>query len=145
MKKLILILLTMPLFISFYFAPDSQEVKNEIQSVLEQQKVSWNEGDIEGFMKYYWKSDEFTFQSGNQRLRGWSSLLSRYKTSYSGENMGMLDFADIEIRLLSDGFAYVLGRWRLKLKEAPSREGLFTIIFQRMREGWRIIHDHTSS
>ncbi len=143
MKKLIL--LTIPLLISFHFAPDSQEAKNEIQAVLEQQKISWNEEDIEGFMEYYWKSDELTFQSGNQRLHGWDVLLFRYKTSYSGENMGKLDFTEIEIKVLSDDFAYVLGRWRLKLKEASSREGLFTIIFQRMREGWRIIHDHTSS
>jgi len=139
-----LILLTIPLLISFHFAPDSQNIKNEIQAVLEQQKISWNEGNIEGFMEHYWKSDKFTFQSGNQRLRGWNALLSRYKKSYSGENMGTLDFTDIEIRVLSSDFAYVMGRWKLALKDA-TKEGLFTIIFQQMREGWRIIHDHTSS
>lgn len=142
MKKLIL--LTIPLLISFQFAPDSQEIENEIQTVIEQQKILWNEGNIEGFMEYYWKSERFTFQSGNQRLHGWDALLSRYKTSYSGENMGVLDFTDIDIKVLSSDFAYVLGRWKLKMKDT-TREGLFTIIFQRMREGWRIIHDHTSS
>lgn len=142
MKKLIL--LTIPLLISFQFAPDSQKIENEIQSVIDKQKILWNEGNIEGFMGYYWKSEKFTFQSGNQRLHGWDALLSRYKTSYSEENMGVLDFTDIEIRVLSSDFAYILGRWKLKLKDTV-REGLFTIIFQRMSEGWRIIHDHTSS
>ncbi len=142
MKKLIL--LTIPLLISFQFAPDSQKIENEIQSVIDKQKILWNEGNIEGFMGYYWKSEKFTFQSGNQRLHGWEVLLSRYKTSYSGEDMGVLDFTDVEIRVLSSDFAYVLGRWKLKLKDTV-REGLFTIIFQRMSEGWRIIHDHTSS
>jgi ketosteroid isomerase-like protein len=142
LKKLIL--LAIPLLISFQFGPDSQKIENEIQTVIEKQKIMWNEGSIEGFMGYYWKSEKFTFQSGNQRLQGWDALLSRYKTSYSGENMGELDFTDIEIRVLSNDFAYVLGRWKLKLKDTL-REGLFTIIFQRMREGWRIIHDHTSS
>ena len=139
-----LILLTIPLLISFQFAPNSQKIENEIQTVIEKQKILWNEGNIEGFMGYYWKSEKFTFQSGNQRLHGWDALLSRYKTSYSGENMGVLDFTDIEIRVLSSDFAYVLGRWKLKLKDTV-REGLFTIIFQRMRKGWRIVHDHTSS
>lgn len=142
MKKLIL--LTIPLLISFQFAPDSQKIENEIQSVIDKQKILWNKGNIEGFMGYYWKSEKFTFQSGNQRLHGWEALLSRYKTSYSGENMGVLDFTDVEIRVLSSDFAYVLGRWKLKLKDTV-REGLFTIIFQRMSEGWRIVHDHTSS
>lgn len=142
MKKLIL--LTIPLLISFQCAADSQKIENEIQSVIDKQKILWNEENIEGFMGYYWKSEKFTFQSGNQRLHGWDALLSRYKTSYSGENMGVLDFTDVEIRVLSSDFAYVLGRWKLKLKDTV-REGLFTIIFQRMSEGWRIIHDHTSS
>ena len=143
MKKLIL--LTIPLLISFQFAPDSQKIENEIQSVIDKQKILWNEGNIEGFMGYYWKSEKFTFQSGNQRLHGWNALLSRYITSYAGEkNMGVLDFTDVEISVLSNDFAYVLGRWKLKLEDMV-KEGLFTIIFQRMSEGWRIIHDHTSS
>jgi len=139
-----LILLTIPLLISFQFAADSQKIENEIQTVIDRQKILWNEGNIEGFMGFYWKSEKFTFQSGNQRLHGWDALLSRYKKSYSGENMGVLDFTDIEIKVLSSDFAYVLGRWKLKLEDTVI-EGLFTIIFQRMREGWRIIHDHTSS
>ena len=142
MKKLIL--LTIPLLISFQFATDSQKIEKEIQTVIEKQKILWNEENIEGFMGYYWKSEKFTFQSGNQRLHGWDALLSRYKTSYSGENMGVLDFTDIEIRVVSSDFAYVLGRWKLNMGDTV-REGLFTIIFKRMREGWRIIHDHTSS
>jgi len=142
LKKLIL--LTIPLLISFQCAADSQKIENEIQSVIDKQKILWNEGSIEGFMEYYWKSEKFTFQSGNQRLLGWDALLSRYKTNYSGENMGVLDFTDVEIRILSSDFAYVLGRWKLKLKDTVS-EGLFTLIFQRMSEGWKIIHDHTSS
>ena len=142
MRKLIL--LTIPLLISFQFAADSQKIENEIQTVIDRQKILWNEGNIEGFMGFYWKSEKFTFQSGNQRLHGWDALLSRYKKSYSGENMGVLDFTDIEIKVLSSDFAYVLGRWKLKLEDTVI-EGLFTIIFQRMREGWRIIHDHTSS
>lgn len=122
---------------------DVSDIKNEIQAVLERQKISWNEGSIEGFMEYYWKSEGFTFQSENTRLHGWQKLLSRYQKSYSGEYMATLDFTDISINVLSRDIAYVLGRWKLTQKDS-SREGLFTIIFQRMPEGWRIIHDHTS-
>jgi ketosteroid isomerase-like protein len=122
---------------------DIPRIKNEIQAVLERQKTLWNEGSIEGFMEYYWKSEAFTFQSGNTRLHGWQELSSRYQESFSGENMGTLDFTKLAIKVLSRDIVYVIGRWKLIHKET-SREGLFTIIFQRRPEGWRIIHDHTS-
>ncbi len=125
------------------FAPDIQKVENELTDILGQQKISWNEENIEGFMEYYWNSEKFTFQSGNKRLHGWEALLSRYKESYSGEKWEKLDFTDIEIKVLSNDMAYVLGRWQL-LSNDSSEEGLFTIIFLRMPEGWRIVHDHTS-
>ncbi len=147
MKRLFFpIAVILAIFIAFCFsrpASDVQKIKNEIQTVLDRQKASWNEGSIEGFMEYYWKSDDLTFQSGNKRLHGWNALLARYKESYSGENMGKLDFTDIEIKVLSSDFAYVLGRWKLSFKDS-SKEGLFTIILQRFTEDWRIIHDHTS-
>jgi len=122
---------------------DIPRIQNEIQDVLERQKTLWNEGSIEGFMEYYWKSEAFTFQSGNTRLHGWQELFSRYQESFSGENMGTLDFTELVIKVLSRDIVYVIGRWKLIYKET-SREGLFTIIFQRRPEGWRIIHDHTS-
>lgn len=121
----------------------SQDVRGELLGILELQKESWNRQDLEGFMAYYWNSDEFTFQSGANRLRGWKALLERYKKNYSGENWGELDFTDLEVNILNADFAYVLGRWKLELKDSL-REGVFTIIFRRFPEGWRIIHDHSS-
>jgi ketosteroid isomerase-like protein len=133
----------MPLFYCSKPALDIPKIKGEIQTILDSQKASWNEKSIEGFMVDYWNSEDFTFQSGNNRLQGWEALYSRYKKSYTGENWGELDFTDIEIKVLSNDYAYVLGRWNLTFKDSIE-EGLFTIIFQRRSEGWKIIHDHSS-
>lgn len=147
MKKLIhsfvAAILVIPLFFCSQAGPDISKIENEIQTILNKQRDLWNEGNIEGFMEYYWNSEDFTFQSGDKRLHGWKALLNRYKESYSGEKMGKLDFTDIVIKRLSKEFVFVLGRWKLVFKDS-SREGLFTIIFRRLPEGWRIIHDHTS-
>lgn len=121
----------------------AEDIKSELLKILEIQKTAWNKQDILGFMAYYWKSEEFTFQSGANRLRGWNALLERYQKSYSGENWGLLDFTDLEVKVLSSDYAYVLGRWKLTIKESK-KEGVFTIIFRRFPEGWRIIHDHSS-
>jgi len=147
LKKFVLLqiftLLIIPLLSYSQPGPDIPKVKKEIQTILDRQKTAWNKGNIMRFMEDYWKSENFTFQSGNNRLQGWNALLSRYKKSYSGEKMGKLDFTDIEIKVLSNDIAYVLGRWKLAFKDS-SNEGLFTIIFNRKPEGWKIIHDHTS-
>jgi beta-aspartyl-peptidase (threonine type) len=147
LKKLaLLMIIASSLMLMTYcceFAPDIQRVENEIRVILDQQKISWNEESLKGFMEYYWNSEKLTFQSGNKRLHGWEALLSRYEKRHSDGKWGKLDFTDIEIKVLSNDIAYVLGRWQL-LYEDSSEEGLFTIIFLRMPEGWRIIHDHSS-
>jgi ketosteroid isomerase-like protein len=38
----------------------------------------------------------------------------------------------------------VLGRWSLK-QANDEPHGRFTLIFKRVPEGWRIVHDHTSA
>lgn len=121
-----------------------QTAQEQIQEVLILQKAAWNRGDIEGFMAFYWKSAEMTFQSGNTRLEGWEALLERYRKNYAGGSMGTLDFTDTVIRMLSADTALVLGRWKLG-RENGGLEGLFTLILQRRAAEWRIIHDHTSS
>jgi beta-aspartyl-peptidase (threonine type) len=147
LKKLaLLMVIASPLMLMTYcceFAPDIQGVENEIRVILDQQKISWNEENLKGFMEYYWNSEKLTFQSGNKRFHGWEALLSRYEERSSDGKWGKLDFTDIEIKVLSNDIAYVLGRWQL-LYEDSSEEGLFTIIFLRMPEGWRIVHDHSS-
>jgi len=118
--------------------------ESAIKTVLDLQKGAWNRGDIEGFMAYYWKSDDLTFQSGGRRTRGWAAVMDRYRKNYAPDKMGKLEFSDLEIRALSRDSAYVLGRFRLDLVGSV-REGVFTLIFRRMKDGWRIVHDHTSS
>ena len=119
------------------------DTKTDLLRILDLQKAAWNRQDIEGFMAYYWNSEMFTFQSGANRLRGWDTLLERYKKSYSGENWGILDFTDLEVNVLGADYAYIIGRYKLAFGDT-GREGLFTIIFKRFPEGWRIIHDHSS-
>ncbi len=116
----------------------------EILRVLELQRDAWNRADIEGFMSTYLDSDGLTFQSGNSRTHGWSNVLARYKRNYSPETMGRLDFSDLAVQVLSDDAAYVLGRFHLDIG-GEKREGLFTLILKRTDDGWRIVHDHTSS
>jgi beta-aspartyl-peptidase (threonine type) len=142
--KNILILILIFVLVHAIGLSEPLDIEVEILDVLAKQKAVWNQGDIEGFMRYYWRSEDFTFQSGNNRILGWDALLARYKKNYSGENMGILDFRDIVVKTLSEKTVLVIGRWEVERK-TEVLGGLFTLIIQRKPEGWRIIHDHTSS
>lgn len=130
-------------FLSLSLAATPTDITGEILKVLELQKEAWNKGDLEGYMAYYWKSDQLTFQSGANRVGGWETLLERYKKSYSGDRMGQLDFSDLEVKVLGRDYALVLGRWSVDIM-GEKKGGVFTLILRRFPEGWRIIHDHTS-
>jgi beta-aspartyl-peptidase (threonine type) len=124
-------------------AAESSPAALDIQKVLVGQAAAWNAGNLEGFMAYYWKSEGLTFQSGPVRLRGWQTMLDRYKKNYAGDKRGLLSFTELEVTVLAPDAAYVLGRWNLA-GLAQAQGGVFTLIFKKFPEGWRIIHDHTS-
>ena len=125
-------------------AAQKTEIEIEILEVMTKQSAAWNRGDVAGFMQGYWNSDKLVFASGDQVTRGWQPTLDRYKKSYDSKaKMGELTFTDIEVNVLSKEIAVVLGSWALK-REKDNPKGKFTLIFQRLKEGWQIIHDHTS-
>jgi ketosteroid isomerase-like protein len=115
-----------------------------IRAVLDAQRDAWNRGDIEGYMDGYDRSKDTVFVSGDNVTRGWQTVQERYKKNYdTREKMGVLTFSDLEINLLSETSAVVLGRWMLKrINDEP--HGRFTLIFKKTKSGWKIIHDHTS-
>ncbi|HYT92538.1 MAG TPA: nuclear transport factor 2 family protein [Gemmataceae bacterium] len=122
------------------------DARQAIRAVLDAQVKAWNKGDLEGFMAGYWKSDDLSFFSGKDKTRGWQATLDRYRKRYQadGREMGKLTFSELDIELLGADNALVRGRWQLVLtKEMPG--GLFTLIFRKTTQGWRIVHDHTSS
>ena len=116
-----------------------------VRAVLDAQVAAWNRGDIEGFMAGYWRSEETVFISGDSVTHGWQATLDRYKKGYdSRAKMGALTFSDLDIKLTDKKHAVVIGRWALQ-REKDNPHGRFTLLFRKFKEGWRVVHDHTSS
>ena len=124
---------------------DDEQAQTAIRAVLDAQRKAWNHGDIEGYMDGYDRSPNTEFVGGDTITRGWQTVLERYRKNYnSREKMGTLTFSDLEITMLSDDAALVLGRWRLK-RASDEPHGTFTLLFRKTKAGWRIVHDHSSS
>jgi beta-aspartyl-peptidase (threonine type) len=116
-----------------------------IRAVLDAQRDAWNRGDVAGYMEGYARSNTTVFVSGDNVTRGWQTVLDRYRKKYdSREKMGTLTFSDLEITPIGSDAAIVLGRWHLQ-RANDEPHGRFTLIFRRTKQGWKIVHDHTSS
>jgi len=125
--------------------PKSNETdRAAILAVLTTQQNDWNRGDTRAFMNGYWNSTELTFAGTRGFTRGWQTVMERYQKTYADKAaMGMLDFQELEIRPLGPDAALVLGKWHLQ-RQGGDIGGIFTLVFQKFPEGWRIVHDHTT-
>lgn len=110
-----------------------------------EQQEAWNRGDIEGFMDGYWRSDSLRFASGGSVQEGWQATLNRYHQAYPDRAaMGKLTFTLYSVEILSGDDAFVFGRYELeRAHDRPT--GLFTLLFRRFENDWRIVFDHTSA
>jgi uncharacterized protein (TIGR02246 family) len=130
---------------------DREADRRAINAVLVAQQEAWNRGDVDAFLTGYWHSEDLTFSGSGGISRGWNEVLARYKKTYPDRAaMGTLDFSGLEFHFLGADGALVLGRWHLKRAGENGGEnadigGVFSLVWQRFPEGWRIIHDHTSA
>lgn len=126
-------------------AEPTAEVK-AVRDVLDAQVVAWNKGDIDGFMKGYWKDERLTFISGDKITQGWDATRERYIKRYQADGkdkMGTLSFDELHIEGFGADSAMARGRFKLVRGEQIDT-GRFTLLLRKTADGWRIVHDHTS-
>jgi ketosteroid isomerase-like protein len=118
-----------------------------IERVLRTQQEAWNRHDLEAFMAGYWHSPELTFFSGGKEQDGWEATIERYLAKYAspGQEMGKLEFSGLRVEVLSQDSGFVRGSWKLTMSNGKTPRGLFTLVFRKFPEGWKIVHDHTSA
>jgi beta-aspartyl-peptidase (threonine type) len=138
--SLLLLLFT----VNVWSSPDT--AAQEIGRVIVQQQDAWNRGDLEAFMAGYWNSPDLTFFSGAHESKGWQAALERYKKTYqsAGHEMGKLEFANLRVEMLGPDAAFVRGEFHLTMSDGKTPHGLFTLIFKKFVDGWKIVHDHSA-
>jgi uncharacterized protein (TIGR02246 family) len=119
----------------------------EVRAVWTAQVDAWNRGDLDGFMTGYWNAADLVFFSNKTETRGWQQTLDRYRATYKaeGRQMGTLDFPQLEFKVFGPTAVLARGRWRLKMPDGKESSGMTSVIFEKRPEGWRIVHDHSSS
>lgn len=117
-----------------------------VRAVLSTQATAWNRGDLAGYMAGYLHDPSLVFTSGSQVRRGWDETFAKYRDRYGTDpsTMGHLVFEILGVQALGADGAVVLGRWILTATPSAG-SGVFSVALERTAEGWKVVHDHTSS
>lgn len=124
------------------FAPADDQA---VRAVLAAQMDAWNRGDLDGFLDGYAREPALVFTSGAKIRRGWQETHDTFLARYgeAKDTMGKLAFEVLGVQAVGGDGAVVLGRWSLDGPNAGS--GVFSVVLERRADGWKVIHDHTSS
>ena len=119
--------------------------REAVLKILDNQVQSWNRGDLDQFMVGYWNNDSLMFIGSSGINHGYQEALNHYKKAYSDTaKMGKLRFELIELKQLSPDYYYVTGKFFLK-RSVGDLNGVYTLLFRKIRGVWVIVSDHSSS
>ena len=117
-----------------------------VKKVLDDQVKAWNRGDLDEFVKGYLNSPDITFV-GKTVSRGYQGVLDRYRANYGDkQRMGTLRFDEVEVKMLGKDHALILGKFALDRTAAGGgpASGRYSLVARKTKDGWKLIHDHTS-
>lgn len=116
-----------------------------IQQLIQTQVDCWNQGDLEGYMNGYWKSDSLQFVTEKGITFGYDNVLKNYQNTWGvKQDFGMLIFKDLRIKALDDLklLFQVTGKWFV-ISETEENGGHFSLIVRFENRVPQIIIDHT--
>ncbi|MDX9853666.1 MAG: nuclear transport factor 2 family protein [Tenuifilaceae bacterium] len=122
---------------------NKEQAKASIEAIMNQQAADWSNGNIEGYMNGYWKSDSLRFMGRKGITYGWTSTLEKYKKSYpTKEAMGKLKFNYISFEPIGNSML-VIGKWTITYPN-DTIGGYYSLIWKQINGQWKIVLDHTS-
>jgi len=126
--------------------PNGMDKTFPIKQNMQEQEDSWNRGDLEGFMKHYWKSDSLRFIGKSGLNYGWQKTLDNYKKSYPDKaNMGTLKFTNKSLDIVGEHTIFVIGEWKLTRADSlGDLGGMYSLIWEQKNGDWVITTDHSS-
>ncbi len=126
------------------FAQKSAKAEKAIRTVMAEQEVAWNNGNLEAFMEGYLHTDSLCFVGSRGLTYGWAATLANYRKGYpSRDAMGTLNFDILKVDVLSKKSAFVIGKWHLTRKSGDVG-GHYTLLWKKVNGKWLIVADHSS-
>lgn len=107
---------------------------------------AWNRGDFESFPALYAPDSSTTYVDGRRPQRGIAWIRAHYAPAFApGAARDSLVVQELVARPLSTTLALVTARYVLYRRSEITASGPFTVVMEERTDGWKILHDHSSS
>ncbi|MFC6645817.1 nuclear transport factor 2 family protein [Granulicella cerasi] len=116
-----------------------------IRTAMQRSADDWNRGDLDSFATVYKNSPDTIFM-GSTVSRGYAGMLKTYKAHYAtAEARGVLTFSNVEVHLLDANVATMIGNCHIERTSGKNDDCLYSLIWQKTAEGWKIVLDHSTA
>jgi ketosteroid isomerase-like protein len=127
-------------------ALDGGALTRLITAQLDRSARDWNRGDLTAFLSDYAPESTTTFVDGRRARSGMGFIRGVYEPRFSGRvRRDSLHFEEVQARPLSPTLGLVTARYILQRGADVTASGPFTLVMERRPDGWKILHDHSSS
>ncbi len=145
MRPLFLVLLATALALPVAACAQQNEAA-AIIAAMNKSAADWNRGDIDTFATCYKNSPDILF-IGHSVSHGYAQMVATYKKTYANrEQMGTLNFTQLEVQPLDAHFATTTGHFHLERSQAGggNADGFFLLVLEKTPAGWKIVRDDTT-
>ena len=121
----------------------AQDAQSKIITAMKNSENDWNKGDLDSFMKMY--TDESTMMMPTGPA-GTNTIKDLYEKKYFNGKMPKqnLRYDDLKVTLLGEKYALLTGKFTLSGNNLPERSGRYSLVMILTKDGWKILHDHSS-
>jgi uncharacterized protein (TIGR02246 family) len=125
-------------------AQDTASVEATIAAAFAGSAAAWNDADSDGHVAIY--ADSAAFMTGEGPAIGRERTAEILERAFfrDGAPAQQLRFEHLTVTMLGEDHALATGHFILSGGGMDDNTGWFTTIWQRIDDGWRIIHDHSS-
>jgi ketosteroid isomerase-like protein len=144
MKKIPLLLLPILLLAACQSTTTSTPTDTtQLIPMMQKSVDAWNKGDLAGFMDSY---DDSATMMTHHGLIGKDSMMIHYRQTYfsAGAARQQLSFDQYQVTPLAGDYVLLTGRFTLTGNNLPTLSGWFSLTCVHRKNGWKILHDHTS-
>ena len=126
--------------------PDPIALRDTIVAQFSRSADAWTRGDLDGFMADYARDSMTGFVTDGRVQHGFDRIRAGYAPRFApGAKRDSLRFENFEVRPLAPKVALVTARYVLFRGDSTTSSGPFSLVMERRPDGWKILHDHTSS
>ncbi len=122
--------------------------RTEIQQAVRAYIDAHNRSDAATIADMYSREPGVTSVGDGQIMRGWDRIREAFDQLVGTEGKFKISIGSIDVVPLSTNNALALTTYTITLGSGPQetqQRGAMTLVFQKVRGEWKIVHDHTST